>query len=172
MILNCGRHFHPAIQSALHKVRFHMGYCSSVQLVKRLNALDREFHRDAHGRETEVELSDAEKHRVSVKVEAWMRVRWDIIDRWELAKMVKDEVLVKVGRDVPNMFTPTADQSFPGRSPRSRRTCEIWCKVLCATFSCHQRRFPLSVRTPPISRLAGFVQIVAGTSADRLYRRH
>ena len=172
MILNCGRHFHPAIQSALHKVRFHMGYCSSVQLVKRLNALDREFHRDAHGRETEVELSDAEKHRVSVKVEAWMRVRWDIIDRWELAKMVKDEVLAKVGRDASNMFTPTANQSNPPRSPRSRTTCENWCKVPCATFSCHQRHFPLSVRAPPISRLAGFVQIVAGTSADRLYRRH
>jgi hypothetical protein len=73
-----------------------MGYCSSVQLVKRLNALDREFHRDALGREVELELSDAEKQRVSIKIEAWLRVRWDIIDRWELAKIVKDEVLARV----------------------------------------------------------------------------
>jgi hypothetical protein len=73
-----------------------MGYCSSVQLVKRLNALDREFHRDALGREVELGLSDAEKQRVSIKIEAWLRVRWDIIDRWELAKIVKDEVLARV----------------------------------------------------------------------------
>ena len=76
-----------------------MGYCSSVQLVKRLNALDREFHRDALGREVELGLSDAEKQRVSIKIEAWLRVRWDIIDRWELAKMVKDEVLARVSID-------------------------------------------------------------------------
>ena len=98
MILNCGRHFHPAIQSALHKVRFHMGYCSSIQLVKRLNALDREFHRDADGQKIQSELSHPEKQRVMTKLEAWLRARWDIVDRWNLAKIVKDDILGKVSR--------------------------------------------------------------------------
>jgi hypothetical protein len=98
MILNCGRHFHPAIQSALHKVRFHMGYCSSIQLVKRLNALDREFHRNADGQEIQTELSLPEKQRVMIKLEAWLRVRWDIVDRWDLTRIVKDEILEKVSR--------------------------------------------------------------------------
>ena len=98
MILSCGRHFHPAIQSALHKVRFHMGYCSAIQLVKRLNALDRAFHRNADGQEIQTELSHPEKQRVMTKLEAWLRLRWDIVDRWDLAKIVKDEILGKVSR--------------------------------------------------------------------------
>jgi hypothetical protein len=74
-----------------------MGYCSSIQLVKRLNALEREAHHFDQEGKVQHDITDLVKDKARMKIEAWIRLRWDIVDRWELVKLLNNDVLCKVG---------------------------------------------------------------------------
>lgn len=121
LICQCGNNTHSVIQSALNKVRFNLGYVLPTTLVNRLTSLQQDAEVDYLGRTVEHQLSAANRDEARVMMDAWLKVRWNLIDRWQLMKMAKDDILSKVRHFHPRNGCRLLTHNIPYSY---RRTCD------------------------------------------------